>query len=189
LHFANIFALAKNFQERNYNVNTLAIERAINKASYEVIESQFIKEFEFSLTNIKEIISIFRNSKQILSYKELNNLISKCVFKYAYGSRNIEDFKQKLKILYEIGFLGIEINKELKDKLDIISDYAFYFNELMLPLLHIVSTQASLEKCKFVIHPVFVKYLSLDSFNDKLILHFTWEYLHQMEAFLFSNIL
>jgi len=189
LYFANIFALAKNFQERNYNINSFAIERAINRASYEVINSQFIKEFKFSFTNIEEIISIFRNSKQILSYKELNNLISKCVFKYAYGSQNIEDFKQKLKILYEIGFLGIEINEELKDKLDIISDYAFYFNELMFPLLHIINNQKSLEKCKFVIHPIFVKYLSLDSCNDKLILHFTWEYLYQMEAFLFSNTL
>lgn len=189
LHFANIFALAKNFQDKKYNVDTLTIERAINKASYEVIESQFIKEFEFSLTNIKEIISIFRNSKQILSYKELNNLMSKCVFKYAYGSRNIEDFKHKLKILYEIGFLGIEINEEMKDKLEIVSDYAFYFNELISPLLHIISNQDLLENCKFVIHPVFVKYLNLDSYKDKLILHFTWEYLHQMEAFLFSNIL
>lgn len=183
-YYARILAVARDMHKRNHEMTGDVVRRIVKDTTIHVINSEFINEFKSTLINIKEIIDTFIGYKQILSYNELQDALSKIHFKFSHKPEEVKDFKSKVIFLYEIGFLGFEVNEEMKNRYSIECKQAFYFNEGEIPL-RIINTP-HFDKCSFVIHPIFCEYLQLDISKQDVTLYFNWEYLHKMELLLFA---
>jgi hypothetical protein len=158
------------------------VRRVVKDATYDIINNEFINEFQSSVSNIRSIVEAFQGLPQTLDHDDVLNVLSLIEFKDATGARQWLEQKEKLGFLYEIGFLGFEVDEKIRNRFGIQASQAFYFNEGYM-LLNLIASEM-LAESRFVIHPLFVEYLNLDTSRQNLTLNFTWNYLKDMEAVL-----
>jgi hypothetical protein len=154
--------------------------------SYLVIKSEFLSEFKSTLANIGDIVRAFAGKRQILAYADLASILADIHFRFTNPRVTADNIDKKIHILYRIGFLGVRATRETQDRLNLMGAYAFYFNEGSAPLRG--AGTAGLAKLSFVIHPIFVGYLALDTSAQEFIMHFDWDYLHTLEGLLFDTV-
>jgi len=184
LYYARIISVCKSLKDRTQEVNTEILRRIIKDVTREIINSEFINEFSSTITNIEDIISIFARQPQVLSYDTLTIILAKINFDFALGTKDWGSIEDKIKLLYEIGFLGVYADKQMIQRIPLKMEHCFYFNEGEEPIRLIGGK--GFEGYNFIIHPVFCEYLMLDTSKNELILQFSWRYLHETEAFLFE---
>jgi hypothetical protein len=154
--------------------------RAVKEATSRVIETEFIGEFQSVLINIREVIKAFGGCKQFLSYEDLSSVVAGTGFHFASDKLKMVDTDGKIAFLYEIGFLGVVASPELRARYNLMHKHCFYFNEG--PSLISAKAPQRFKQFTFIVHPVFSEYLQLDTSSNELVLEFTWEYLHDIEA-------
>jgi hypothetical protein len=139
-----------------------------------ILKTEFIGELKEIIPNLEKIINQFRKSSQILSNDEVFEKLKGIDFN-VMSKGTISEFREKLRILYEIGFLGLQIPKDTSEVENTTSLECFYFNEG----LSIFDSMAkySFDRCFFLIHPIFVEELQINYKNNKLILHWDEDYL------------
>ena len=186
LYYASLLALADDMKRWQNSVKGDTVRKCIKVATRQVIESEFINEFHSTVLNISDVLSCFRRKKNILSHTELAEILATVRFVFAAG--NIQDIGtiEKIKLLYEIGFLGVWApRKELREQLGLDLDYAFYFNEGTS--FFVGTDETEISTWSFVVHPIFSEYLRLDCQGHELTLQYSWEYLHLREASFRAN--
>lgn len=184
LYYAQILSLAQALKKKGELIDTEVLRRTIKDTTRVIIKTEFINEFETSVINIEEIIGAFSRKKQVINYQNISSILSQLNFQFAYDTLPELNIDQKIEFLYRIGFLGVMADKEMINRLGLLTNHAFYFNEDEA-VLNTVGSEGY-TKYYFIIHPVFSEYLALDTSGNDLIMHYTWEYLHKMEAILFS---
>ena len=183
LYYAKIIATSEDLRRKRIRVSAEAIRRAIKEATYEVIQSEFINEFSSTVINIREILSAFSNISQFVTYSEIGEILTKVDFRFAIGPEiSLNRVDEKIEYLYQIGFLGIEVTPEMRDRFNIEHKHSFYFNE-GLALLK-TEGENKFRDYTFIIHPIFSEYLQLNTSDHELVLEFSWDYLREMDVLL-----
>ena len=179
VYFAHLLATAENLRKTG-KITSELIMRAVKEATSRVIETEFIGEFQSVLINIREVIKAFGGCKQFLSYEDLSSVVAGTGFHFASDKLKMVDTDGKIAFLYEIGFLGVVASPELRARYNLMHKHCFYFNEG--PSLISAKAPQRFKQFTFIVHPVFSEYLQLDTSSNELVLEFTWEYLHDIEA-------
>lgn len=174
-YYSCILTLNKNQK----NLDNISIKRAIKDEAIKIIQDEFLGEFQNLYTNLKEIVNLFISKKQILSYNEIYDVLKSAPL-IINGSVAENDFHKKIKILYVIGFLGINPPESYINSQYLYDKYAFIFTE-GTSMLRILKSEIR-NQCKFVIHPIFTEYLFLNVDYDNLVCNYTWEYVNNIDC-------
>lgn len=180
IYYAKIISVARDFRKRKIEITDFTISKCISDTTREIINTEFINEFQRHCTNLPDILALFRSKKQILTIDELKNILSDHKFDFIDKGEAVFSFNEQIDFLYEIGFLGFRADSGLKERLKLLHSDFFWFT---------VGDEAfnaiRLEEytgCKAIIHPIFCEYLDLDTSNQDLTLNFGWNYLKQQES-------
>lgn len=184
LYYANIIAVSEALRKKGKTIETEDIRRIVKDNTSEVIKTEFLNEFDSTLLNITQIIYLFTEKKQLISFGEIEQVLSKITFEFASVAMRLATTEEKIEFLYHIGFLGVYADKRMVSRLHLRTNHAFVFNEGEVPLRVIGSN--GYKDYTFIIHPIFSEFLGLDTTSNELIMNYTWSYLHEMEAILFS---
>ena len=185
VYYAAILALAEDMKRWSYEVTTEAIRNCVKATTRQIIESEFLTEFRSTIVNIEEIIRQFKRRPAILDFDALGEILLPLNFKFATGHLDDTGTIEKIQFLYEIGFLGVKADKQLRDQFGLDMDDAFYFNEGSS--LFMGTDEDDIKVWQFMIHPIFTEYLRLNTEGVDLALQYDWDYLHKREAFFSAN--
>ncbi len=180
IYFAKIVAVLGDIRKRNMEITQFAIGKCIADTTREVIKTEFFSEFQRHCVNLKQIIEKFRRQKQLLTKSEVERLIGGIGFEFVDRREPVTDFGSQIRFLYEIGFLGLEADRKLVQRLKLLHSDLFWFNagdETFEVLMN-----EGFADCRFIVHPVFCEFLDLDVRKQKLTLNLDWTYLQEQEA-------
>jgi energy-coupling factor transporter ATP-binding protein EcfA2 len=179
LHYARIIALAEEIRKKGYKINSEAIASSIQVTAFDIIESEFINEFESTVLNVRQIINSFRKRRYRLSFPEVAEILAKLDFRLAAGSVDPISVEDKIDFLYQIGFLGVQGSDEERTRLRLQHRDVFSFNEGYAILR--MQGEGRYSNMTFLVHPIFEDYLELERGGDVL-LDLNWEYLHLRDS-------
>jgi hypothetical protein len=178
LYYADILAMAEPVSRRGDHITSEDIRATIKKHVYQVLRDEFFNEFSSTLFNLEDIVNLFSDANQIISYEDVMQKLSSMPFQFAVErADNMTPF-EKFSFLYQIGFIGVKTHVTEQEALN-LSDYSFMFNDGMAPLRS--SMRAKLPCRDLVIHPSFCEYLQLYTKGQDLVLVFTWDHLEQCD--------
>ncbi len=179
-YFAGILSLLDSYATTSSEVNVHAISEVISSITDNVIKDEFLGEFKTYFTNIENVISKFSKSTQIITYSNLKKILDKSTFEFNHAADEQLSLEEKLKLLYEIGFLGVQLPPRLMKKYKMSISDIFFFSYGRYFLDRVINNK-ELESCNLVIHPIFCEFLDLDTENQSLTLDFDIEYLTKNE--------
>jgi energy-coupling factor transporter ATP-binding protein EcfA2 len=180
LYYAKIISVLRDFRKKKIDISQFTIAKCISDTTREIIKTEFIAEFQRNCTNLSEILSVFRRSEQILSLQEITEKLDSIHFAFADRIELEYDREKKIRFLYEVGFLGLEANATVVERLKLLHRDVFWFNAGGGPFE--ILQEEQYEGCRFVIHPIFCEYLDLDISNQRITTDFSWTYLEKQEA-------
>lgn len=186
MHYAKIVALAREGRGTS-PISSDQLRKLVSDTTYEIISSEFLNEFSQTIMTLPAILERFRGKKQFLPFEDLATILEGVEVRLAVDASATglplsaeDELMEKLKLLYSIGMLGIEVTTEMRQRFHILHRQAFYFNE-GITLFKGVTPREALKACRYIIHPVFTEYLELDNSGAPLTLQYTWQYLHDVE--------
>jgi energy-coupling factor transporter ATP-binding protein EcfA2 len=185
VYYAALLALAEEMGRWGYDVTTDIVRKCVKATTKRVIESEFLNEFQSTAINIRLIIAAFRRAPTVMTYEQLRQRLSSVPFEFATGIVEDLDIREKMRFLYEIGFLGVSVSSTAREEFGVNLEHAFLFNEPQAEVMK--ADEDELQKWEFLIHPIFTEYLRLNTEGRDLALRSTWEYLYVMDAFLAAN--
>ena len=169
----------------NPRVNKLDVETVkiiINNKAEEIIKTQLLYEYDKVFVNLKKVINAFYNRNIIMSSKELCEILAKTPFITTFAF-DCEQIKNKISFLYELGILGLKLSAKLIKAKGIGNEWCFIFNEGLKPLDELErGVLQDTTEIKFVLNPIFSKYLCLCFNTTELVGVFGKEYLMDNHA-------
>lgn len=184
-YFAKLLVYAHDQYGGKSKLDYETVRLIIRKSTLDVIESEFINEYDGYIDNIKEIIHCFDGCDQIFEFDELENRMKDMPIILSLDHSKIHSSIKKIKHLYQIGFIGIYANTEIQLAHNLKSDTAFIFNEGADIINSLTETNTN--NYTYTIHPIFQSYLHLKMDKSKLLFNYTWEYLKEMEEIMTSS--
>ncbi len=184
-YYSRLIGNVEGKTKQGYNISTATLRKIIFDATYNVLRDEYLTEFQPALNNISEIVNLFKGKKQVMPYAEVDGTLRDTKFMVALSSTCAGKTEDKIRFLYKTGFLGIYVDKGLREKFNIETPHAFFFNEGTIPLNIIQSSPDN--NLRLIIHPVFEGYLALDTTGNELIFNYEWNYLHNLESSLFKT--
>jgi hypothetical protein len=179
IYYARIVLAVEAAHRRGQRLSSGAVARLISEQTYKIVEDEFLGEFLDTFKNVREVLHRFRGSTQLLSFDELSEKLDDCVFKI-YGEEGISSLGERIRFLYEIGFIGVCSSAGHLGNVP-INDYDFYFiNPRIAEALEQTNVLQSL---KFAIHPVFIEYLTLKLNSPSPVLMLSWQRVDELDAF------
>lgn len=162
-------------------INQETVKVTIKAASISVVNSEFYNEFGTMWKDIKENITQFEGSTILLNEEELKDIVmsNKFQIKLETEEAEIQEYKDKVKFLYEIGFLGIFVNENYRKKYQMVTKQGFAFSEGMGCLRGFLGED--FDGCCFIINPVFVESLHLTINTEEYIGIQYWDDLRELE--------
>ena len=179
LHYTRIVARAELAYKRNEKVSPSYVARIISEQTHRIVEEEFLGEFSDTFTNLREILDTFKASPQILSCEQLREKLQGLRFEM-YGRSEISKLGQKVRSLYEIGFLGIRADAVQLGGVS-LDDFDFYFfNPRYAQNLESEDVLAALI---FAIHPIFIEHLTLKMNSKQPVMMLNWDQVEAMDVF------
>lgn len=162
-------------------INQETIKAIIKAASISIVNSEFFNEFGTMWKQIKENIKKFEGKTLLLSEDDLQDIIMANNFTIQLDAEDeeIKDYKERVKFLYEIGFLGIFVTKRYSDKYQMVTQQGFAFSEGMRCLRGFLVDD--FEDCSFLINPTFIETLHLSINTEEYIGINNWDDLRELE--------
>lgn len=162
-------------------INEATIKAAIKMGSISTVASEFYSEFRILWNDIKDNIEQFKNTKIVLEKDELRSIImsSKFQIRLSLNDEIIEDFEEKVRFLYEIGFLGILVDESYRSKYQMVTNQGFSFSEGMKCIKGVNTDDFA--NCHYLINPAFIETLNLDVNTEEYIGILRWEQLKELE--------
>lgn len=158
----------------NDKINERTLRALLYRSSKEIIENEFFKEYKNTIFNLDQIIFAFENKSIVLSAQECYKTINNITFLLT-AKKNIEDFRSKMRFLYEIGFIGVVLPNDIKERYEFATEYCFIYNEGIQPF-DLINFDADLTKIKFVINHLFYSFLNLNYNSECFIEDFSKDY-------------
>lgn len=162
-------------------INQETIKATIKAVSITIINSEFYNEFGTIWKEIKENILQFTGGTLLLNEKEIKTIImsNKFHIKLSTEDTEIQAYRDKIKFLYEIGFLGIFVDINYRKKYQMVTQQGFSFSEGMSCLRGFLVDD--FEGCCFMINPVFVESLHLKINTEEYVGIQSWDDLRELE--------
>lgn len=177
-YYHELLTMHKVYEKYNDPITEDDVKLTIRRHTYHIINEEFIGEFDTSLINIEDIISAFRNCKQILNYDSIFQILKNIHFNFIASDKELVDnnsLEDKIEYLFKIGFLGFVLDDKQIRSLN-SHKYAFVFNEGRFITKYI--NHDTYNKQMFVIHPIFCEYLGLQlDDNKEFVLNIDYAYL------------
>ncbi|MDQ3749691.1 MAG: hypothetical protein M3367_11900 [Acidobacteriota bacterium] len=187
IYYAHLLSIGLESLENKHEVTSETVRISVANSTEYVIRDDFIGEFKGTLRNFEEILNSFHRSKQKLSFEEIEEKIGTQDFNFVAAPNEAfhKDILQKVKFLYQIGFLGISVNDKLKERYDSFSNHVFIFNEGAKILSK--ATHETINEYEFIIHPLFCEFLELETKHNEFISEYTWSYIKDLEGYMTSS--
>jgi hypothetical protein len=182
IYYSRLLALVDSLKKWNKDITTESLRRCIKRTTETIIKNQFLNEFKTSLLNIEEVIHSFKKQPNILDYDKLVSIVHPVDFIFATDTCFAATIVEKLRYLYDVGFIGFFLSKNQQQRLGSSHKHSFIFNEGPLIFSHDNIDEADICEFKYLIHPIFCEYLMLNTDDSDFTLVFDWEYLHHAEA-------
>ncbi len=174
---AQIVTTMKLLRKRRRKMNVEIIRKAVARATYGIVRSEFINEFQSVCINIRTIISTFQRCDNIVDYANLEKRIGKLNFEFVDSRFAVTtSMPEKVKFLFEIGFLGFSKtteNPQSNPFLWFFSDGDDEFDSL---------DDKEKKVIEYAIHPVFNDYLRLKIDEGRTISYYSDSYLEDNDA-------
>lgn len=177
--YAALLAATEQLKEKRTEMPPGFVRQVVAGATRSIVEHEFINEYKNTLLNMRDILAVFRQAPQVLSWPELHDRLAAIRFEVAVPSSEAATVEAKVDVLYELGVLGAVLDRRTAERFSAFR-HAFAFNEGdLLPRQLGPEMYSSFQ---FAIHPVLVEFLHLDTTgNAELILPMDWSYLHHNE--------
>ncbi|GAB6163489.1 hypothetical protein JCM12298_26490 [Desulfothermus naphthae] len=172
-YYASLLTAATSLSDNDL-FTTEQIRMIIGVTTRRIVQTEFIREYKQVIKNLNKILQSLYKAPQIMTYEELYSRLKGVDF-HMLPNEWISNFKDKLKILYEIGLLGLQLDPSFAKEQHIQILDSFYFNEGSIIFDRL--SQSSFEGNSFIIHPIFVEELSLDYSNNSFVLNLDEDYL------------
>ncbi len=162
-------------------INQETIKATIKAASITIINSEFYNEFGTIWDGIKENILQFTGATLLLNEEEVKTIIMSNKFHIKFSTEDVEiqAYKDKIKFLYEIGFLGIFVDRNYRSKYQMVTQQGFSFSEGMSCLRGFLGDDFS--GCCFMINPAFIESLHLKINTEEYVGIQSWDDLRELE--------
>lgn len=183
-YFAKIIVYAHDNYGLNTQLDSEMVRLIVKKSTNDIIESEFINEYRGYINNIRDLINCFEGCDQIFQFDEIERRIGNIEFILTLDFHNVESIIERIKHLYQIGFIGIYATLDMQNAYNLKSDTAFLFTEGA----DIINTLSEYNKKSFfyTIHPIFQSFLHLKMDSKRLLSNYSWEYLKEMEELMTS---
>ena len=156
-------------------ISNSQIRKLIGIITRNIVKAEFIGEFSGTIKNLNKILSNFLFAPQVICFNEVYSRISEININVDQNNI-ITDIYEKIRLLYDIGFLGIRtLDHNADNKSNSLID-VFYFNE-EYAVINSLCENNMIEDCSFIIHPIFSETLQIDCANNEFILNWDEEYL------------
>lgn len=177
LLLAPIITTMEFLRTRRKQMDIEVLRRAVARTTFDIVRSEFINEFKTICINIEDVIQRFAKSKNILVFDDIETSLGDFSFEFL-DARFLrkKELIEKIRFLYEIGFIGIKNFAETQ----LSTDYLFYFSDGD----NVISSMsgAEMRRLEYVIHPAFNDFLMLKIDTSKLINYYSDRYLEENDA-------
>ncbi len=187
VYFASLLSLADNLKKWGNDVTVDAVRKCVKATTRKVISSEFVNELRTTVVNIEQILCAFRHAPIVLGFSEVRHRTSGSDYRFATRHLCHTDTVDKIRFLYDIGFLGLRLSKQQMADLGVWHRDAFQFNEGPTVFGDEFLEEEDLAAYQYVIHPAFSEYLRLNTENTEMVLVFDWDYLRKAEAALLAR--
>lgn len=177
IYYAAILAYCETAHKRKEKPSEEVIHDIISRETRTIVDFEFIGELKDSWTNINEVLNEFRGGVQVLSFRDLEAAIGPIDFEFYREADIFRDIGRKIRILYEIGFLGYRNPKEAGTS-SAQKEFTFSMFEKRTPAFDVPRVR---EKMTYAIHPIFIESLFLTVNNDHPVLNLTWDWVDRWD--------
>jgi len=180
-YFSKILSLSSTLKRCGEEITSEHIKTTISDATWDIIKSEFIREYKSVIKNIDLIVEKFNDANQILNSEELLKIVDSFTIDFIVKEdKVIIDAIYKIKLLYQLGFLGLLISNDIKEEYNYKVNEIFIFSE-GARLINTLSMER-ISKYKFIIHPIFKEFLHLKNNTDYFVLNYSITYLKELEG-------
>lgn len=181
-YFAVLYDANQKNKNKHKEIDMDTLKALLNNVTDEIIEDEFYNEYNKTFYNIESLIEKFEHKNILLSIEEFIAILCNFDFKGIIFDSS-DEIIEKIKMLYEIGIIGLIFNPDYIKRKGICSEVCFVFNEGMNPFNNskkeISQRNTSI---KIVINPIFSKKISLHYNTSKIIGAYGWDYLRDNHA-------
>lgn len=128
-YYARILALGESLKRSQQEITPETLRRCIKSTTRKLIESEFMGELTSSILNIDDVISAFRGCSIELDFSQISQILEGIPICFAVEDLPVTEIGPKVRLLYEVGFLGFRCNAEQQELLGVGHEYAFQFTE------------------------------------------------------------
>lgn len=179
-HFVGLISSFEYFRG-NIPITEADVKAIVKEQAKALVASEFIDEFKSTIRNVEHIIEQFRSGSQYYTYAEFMTQLESIEFDFYLNPHATEQSStdRKLRLLYEIGFIGIrltdiQVSKHSRPR------NVFSFCEGMVIFDEI--SKEGFDGAKVCINPAFIEYLNVQIDPDQEVaLNIDWEYLRENE--------
>ena len=115
-----------------------------------------MQNIEMLLLNLEDIMNQFKGRNIVISLEEMTNIIELPPFKTSM-LRDFSNLINKIKMLYELSAIGIQVNKKIQQEENLESNLYFNYDEGLNPLYLFDNRIFEKEKVNIVINPIFIE--------------------------------
>lgn len=175
------FSVLYDANEKNINkhdaIDMETLKNLLNNVTEDIIENEFYNEYDKVFFNIDELMSEFEDGNIICESSEIIDTIRAFKFEGVMFDEENEIIG-KLRLLYELGVIGLQFNSKDVKKRNIGYNLCFVFNEGLYPFNRVKDELIKgKSNVKVVLNPIFAKKLSLKYNTLDIIGAYSWEYL------------
>jgi hypothetical protein len=173
-HVSLLIEVGHQYKKIGRPITVEKIREIARTASIDIINQEFIGEFESIFPKIREFVSRFYEQSIELTYNQLFSLVQAAEVRLSSGEF-IETVEDKVDFLYEIGFLGVVVDEHRRSKLGFRRREAFSFSD-PVESYKLISREVK-QRSLWVIHPIFAEYLQLETKDASFLLAYDTAYL------------
>ena len=177
--------LASNFRivnnkmiKLNSTVSEDNIRLPVKSNADKIIEEEFFQEYEDTFYNIREVFKSFQGLDEQMSVINFQNIIKSVQFatSFIYDMNLIEN---KMRVLYQLGVIGLYYNNELKERNHYRDRICFKFNSGMTPFYDFLRMNIVDDKeIQILFNPLFSRNLGLKYNTKELIGNWSDDYIN-----------
>ncbi len=178
-HFSKILPIFEENSTDDPTVKNELLKLLLKESSRNIIRDEFIKEYKNVFFNLEHILHKFDNKNLISEASEFIDILSEIRFNATF-SYDLNDIKNKLYLLYQLGVIGLYFDDVSYKSFGCRSNLCYIYNEGLEPIERFIrKANYDISNPKIILNPIFIEYLSLEVNSKKLIGNFEWSYIDQ----------
>jgi hypothetical protein len=172
-HVSLLIEIGQQYRKIGRRITVEKIREIARLGSLDIINQEFIGEFESIFPSIREFMARFYEQPIEMTYDRLFSIVQAADVRLSSGE--YLETLEKVDFLYEIGFLGIVVDDPRRRGVGFRRREAFSFSD-SVDGYRLLSSESKV-RAKWVIHPIFSEYLQLDTADAPFLLSYDADYL------------